>query len=91
MAAITMRDKYTRYNLYTVESSEPLSRVSIGVNDTVSHCKSNSRPGPVTAVMNRSKVKEEMKDYLMDIKKLILLLNIYQVSLITVKNLHYLK
>lgn len=66
--------------------------VSIGVNDTVSHCKSNSRPGlSVTAVMNRSKVKEEMKDYLMTLVKLILLLNIYQVSLITVKNLHYLK
>lgn len=48
----------SRYNLYMVESSEPWSRVAIDVNDTVSHCKSNSRPGPVRAVMNRSKVKE---------------------------------
>ena len=54
MAAITMRDKYrSRYNLYMVESSEPWSRVAIGVKDTVSHCKSNSRPRPVRAVMNR--------------------------------------
>ena len=39
-----------------VETTEPWSRGAIGVDDTVSHCKSISRPEPVRAVMNWTKV-----------------------------------